>query len=1702
VARFGYNGNGNGLITGERDNITVTLWSRSSAEVKYTNEVVIRGMGGWSIDAHHTLDITNRTLHTGTGQKRDVPLLSQTDTTGTITTVAGTGESASTGEGGQATLASLDTPVNVATGTDGSIYIREANRIRKIGTDGIITTVAGNGETETAGSASGDEGPATATSLSGGYGLSLGSDNSIYIADPVRNSIRRIGPDGNITTLASNLNGPYGVTWGGEVYFTEQGGLIRSVGADGKMHTYDDCEGAYLSFNSPHGIARLKSYSAIYVAVTGSNLIQRPRCNAITTAGNGDATYNGDFGSATGISLNSPEGVAVGPDKSVYIADTLNNRIRRVDQNGNLTTIAGNGNQGYNQDGISALSASLNKPTGLAVANDGSLYIADSANNRVRRVSFVPAKTYMVAAEDGSEVYIFDSAGRHLRTAHPLTGVSIYQFGYNANGLLISITDSNGNVTTIERDTSGNPAAIVAPFGQRTALTVDPNGYISSMANPAGETTQMTYTASGLLTSLTDPKGNASRFSYDSYGFLTKDQNAAGGFWALSQQTLSTGVSQVSMTSALGRTTTYLSEVLEGNRQTRTIISPTGSQTTQSITKDVEKTTSGDGTATQTSKAPDPRFAMQSPLTSTTITTPAGLSLSMTRRRSVSLSVASNILWTPKQTDYSIINGQTYTSVFDGTQNKFTQTSSAGRTATSLINNFGKPLSITPDPSLSPTTFSYDSYGRLTQTAQGDQLAIYSYDSSGRVASIADAQGNTSQLNYDLADRVKLLTLPSGRTYGFSYDANGNCTGITMPNGASHTLGYTVMNLDSTYTPPATTPYSWQYSLDKEWLRTILPGGRTVEAAYDSGGRALGIVYPEATVSLNYGDTTSRVTSSIRTPASGNTAQMTAFTYDGPLVTGATSSGMANGQFSYTYNNNFQISKIGFTSGSDTVVNAITRDNDGLVTTYGSFTFTRNGPGGATTRINDTANLQTTAQYSFLKTVDGPVASNWFKGNRSTRSKAPYYSLLARRTIASALLEKFELSGSTPLSKVTARKSKLPLLAMNDVITDTDAKVTLLAANLETTTVPLVREMTQADAEAALQAAKLVASETFKQCNPYYEPGQVSSQEPSAGETVEVNSYVFITICSSPTVVPDLVGMPREEAEAALKAANLTVGPEMFMTCSSDQAGMVVSQEPAAGGVVNPGSIVLLAICTTAVTVPDLAGMPQADAEAALKTANLTVGTKTYVTDNSAQPGTVISQQPAAGNYVDPNSAVSLVICSGHTGLDINMTYDSLGRLSTRTHAIDGNGIYSLQLSYDSRGNISQKTETAAGTTATWGYSYDSDGQLTSVTKNGTSEELYTYDVNGNRTGYQRTSGNTAATFDTQDRLVQMGGTTYTFNADGQLTQRGSDTFTYSAMGELLQATVSGKNISYAYDGMHRRVAATDGSGTYQYLYGNQGNPFQLTAMRDPSGVLTYYYYDDTAKLFAFDKGGVRYYVATDQVGTPKVVSNTTGAVVKYLEYDSYGMPTLASSPDFILPVGYAGGLTDTTTGLVRFGYRDYDPYAGRWTAKDPIFFEGGQGNLYQYVQNNPVNFIDPSGLKTLCEALREVAATSDSNPLLNGSKFKRSYLANEVIPGGDIDPTGNPGHFLHSSGTEYDIQYIQVGWSLTKTYGTFSPELAMGAWTFGGVFDAAWNWDWSGFSPRSQGANWRGLLLGEMGANRYKSFKDFVKAKCPHECK
>jgi len=273
---------------------------------------------------------------------------------GIITTIAGNGTNGFAGDGGQATSASLFNPAGVAVDASFNVYEADSGskRIRKIST-GIISTIAGVGGLRF----SGDGGAPTSASFAGPAGIAFDSQGNLYIVDKANNRVRKISA-GVITTIAGN----------GAIGFFGDGGPATNA-----------------SLNNPTGLA-VDSLGNLYIADTGNSRIRKVSGGVITTiAGNGTATFSGDGGLATSAALNFPAGVAVDLNGNVYVADTLNRRIRRIAFN-RISTIAGTGASGFAGEGGPATSTSF-FPSGLAVDSSGTLYIADSFNHRILKFS-------------------------------------------------------------------------------------------------------------------------------------------------------------------------------------------------------------------------------------------------------------------------------------------------------------------------------------------------------------------------------------------------------------------------------------------------------------------------------------------------------------------------------------------------------------------------------------------------------------------------------------------------------------------------------------------------------------------------------------------------------------------------------------------------------------------------------------------------------------------------------------------------------------------------------------------------------------------------------------------------------------------------------------------------------------------------------------------------------------------------------------------------------------------------------------------------------------------------------------------------------------------------------------------------------------------------------------------------------------------
>src|SRR5881296_154334 len=284
------------------------------------------------------------------------------DTSGSITTVAGIGVGGYGGDGGPATEAALNSPEGVAVDAAGNIYIADSfnNRIRKVDTSGVITTIAGNGSPQYTG-----EGVATQVSLNDPSGVAADKSGNLYIADNSSHRIRKLNLSrGIISTIA-------GTGIGG---FSGDGGPASAAQVFNPTHLATDQAGnLYIADYNNHRIRKISAGTGIITTVAGS------------ATRDDHSGYSGDGGPATSAQFNNPARVAIDAAGNLYIADAQNKRVRKVDMSGMVSTIAGGGTNG---DGCNSETAALKFPIDVALTPDGThIYIADYSDNRIRLIT-------------------------------------------------------------------------------------------------------------------------------------------------------------------------------------------------------------------------------------------------------------------------------------------------------------------------------------------------------------------------------------------------------------------------------------------------------------------------------------------------------------------------------------------------------------------------------------------------------------------------------------------------------------------------------------------------------------------------------------------------------------------------------------------------------------------------------------------------------------------------------------------------------------------------------------------------------------------------------------------------------------------------------------------------------------------------------------------------------------------------------------------------------------------------------------------------------------------------------------------------------------------------------------------------------------------------------------------------------------------
>jgi len=334
-----------------------------------------------------------------------------TFTPGIASTTAGTGVSGYSGDGGLATSAQFNSPMGMRRDSQGNLYVADLGNsvIRKLSIDGTVSTVAGNGTQ----GYSGDGGPATSAQLSFPTAVALDGAGNLYIADYFNACVRKVDTNGTISTLA-----------------TASGFLVRGVATDVAGNVY---------FSS--------SYEGVW----------KVDSNGVTTkiVGNGTPGFSGDGGPATDAQTSGVAGLALDASGNLYISEVQNSDVRKVDTNGIITTVAGNQQFGYAGDGGPATNAKFNGPTDVRIDAAGDIYVADSSNNRIRKVN--AAGTISTIVGDGNYGYVGDGG---LASAAQFAGPTA--IALDGNGNVFVADTGNSVIRKVQVDTT------TLDFGQVT----------------------------------------------------------------------------------------------------------------------------------------------------------------------------------------------------------------------------------------------------------------------------------------------------------------------------------------------------------------------------------------------------------------------------------------------------------------------------------------------------------------------------------------------------------------------------------------------------------------------------------------------------------------------------------------------------------------------------------------------------------------------------------------------------------------------------------------------------------------------------------------------------------------------------------------------------------------------------------------------------------------------------------------------------------------------------------------------------------------------------------------------------------------------------------------------------------------------------------------------------------------------------------
>lgn len=923
--------------------------------------------------------------------------------------------------------------------------------------------------------------------------------------------------------------------------------------------------------------------------------------------------------------------------------------------------------------------------------------------------------------------------------------------------------------------------------------------------------------------------------------------------------------------------------------------------------------------------------------------------------------------------------------------------------------------------------FTFDAQGRhlsTRSTLTGELLYSFGYSTAGWLTSITDGSGNLTQIERDGAGTPTAIVAPHGQRTTLAVNTDGYLTGITAPGGLGHTFTYFAGGLLKTFTTPRNLTTAFTYDANSRLASDLGPDG------YQS-------TLTRATLTDGYKVTV--------TSAAGRQKQYQVRYPDGggEVLTNTDSAGL---QSTTTYAPD--ASRVDVAADGTKRTTVTTGDTRFGMQAPLTSSVTLLFPSGLTSTtsstrqvtLSDPNNPLSLTQLVETATLNGNTWQSSYNAATKTFTRTSPLGRVSTLTVdslgrpvsaqvAGVAAQTYAYDGQGRLqdvSQASGGDSRLVHYAYNaqglvqsiqDPLSRSVAFAYDASDRLTTQTLPGSRTL----------AYTLDANDNLTGLTPPGKPQHSFSH--TAGNQVDLYTPPLATGVG--TRVSDygynldrqLTSLTRPDGQTLTWTYGATTGrlEQLSIPAGSPNAGSYsYSYGPTTG-------------LLTGITAPGGVALAYTYDGALLKSETLTgvvTGTLSYSYDNSLRrsgltiAGTAFSYGYDSDGLLTLAGALSLgrdaatgFLTSTSLGsVSSSHGYNGFGESASDSYQYGGSSLYSATYSRDLLGRITDKVETVgSGSSKTYHYGYSTEGRLESVNLNGSLIESYGYDANGNRTS----SNGVTASFDDQDRLLSAGGISYSYGANGELQTRTvsgqTQTYSYDALGNLISAQLPGKTIGYVVDGRNRRIGRKlNGTLVQGFLYDGQLEP---VAELDGSGaVLSRFIYGSKGHVPDYlVKAGVTYRIISDQLGSPRLVVNTTdGSIAQQLDYDAWGKVTLDSNPGF-QPFGFAGGLYDQDTQLTRFGARDYDAQVGRWTAKDPIRFEGGDSNVYAYVGGNPVYYYDSTGLTPLLagEAGLELGALANAlfytitGTTIGAGIYDLTHVESRMPPGYWDGPSG-----------------------------------------------------------------------------------------------